>query len=85
VTARIAIIDGVTGAGKTTVIGLLASRFRDGPNRRDVIVIDEDKTLGAIMEQVRDPAWCANPTFEAVESTIAQLEAAALSTPLRPG
>jgi len=80
VTARIAIIDGVTGAGKTTVIGLLASLFRDSPNRHDVIVIDEDMTLGAIMDQVRDPAWRAHPTFEAIESTIAQLEAAALST-----
>ena len=70
---RIAIIDGVTGAGKSSVLRLLAEATRNG-NWGEVIVIDEDRTLGSIMDQYQTPEWQANPTFEAIESTIAFLE-----------
>jgi hypothetical protein len=75
---RIAIIDGVTGAGKTSALGLLETICRKGPWEK-VIVIDEDRTLGNIMDQFQDPAWRAAPTFEAIESTVAFLEQTAAS------
>jgi thymidylate kinase len=70
---KIAIIDGVTGAGKTSVLTLLAETYHKG-HWDEVVVIDEDRTLGNILDQYQNPNWRAKPTFEAIESTIAFLE-----------
>jgi thymidylate kinase len=70
---KIAIIDGVTGAGKTSVLTLLAENCHKG-HWDEVVVIDEDRTLGNILDQYQNPEWCANPTFEAIEATVAFLE-----------
>ena len=70
---KIAIIDGVTGAGKTSVVTLVAEICRSSC-WDEVLVIDEDRTLGNIMDQYQTPDWQANPTFEAIESTVMFLE-----------
>jgi thymidylate kinase len=65
----ILIIDGVTGAGKTSVLTELRSRM---PSTVEFIL--EDDTLGDLMEQIRDPLWRAQPTFAALDSVLQRLE-----------
>lgn len=66
--ARILILEGVTGAGKTSVISELCQLVAP-----DVEFIPEDDTLGDLMNQIRDPSWCAQPTFAALDSVLARL------------
>jgi hypothetical protein len=65
----ILIIDGVTGAGKTSVLTELRSRMAS-----TVEFIPEEDTLGDLMNQIRDPLWCAQPTFAALDSVLQRLE-----------
>jgi hypothetical protein len=34
----------------------------------DVEFIPEDDTLGDLINQIRDPGWCARPTFVELEN-----------------
>lgn len=65
----ILIIDGVTGAGKTSVVTELRSRM---PPTVEFIL--EDDTLGDLMDLIRDPLWRAQPTFAALDSVLLRLE-----------
>lgn len=62
----ILIIEGVTGAGKTSIIShlrhILPSQTR---------VIPEEETLGNVMSLVNDERWAAHPTFEHFERILA--------------
>lgn len=65
----ILIIEGVTGGGKTSVIKELR-RLIDV----SVSFIEEETTLGLIMDQIRDPEWMKNPEFDALASVMETLE-----------
>ncbi len=80
---RILIIEGVTGAGKSSVLRELRARIDASPEGAGTRYILEDETLGAIMEQERDPAWRAEPTFEALERVLERMERELAETPSR--
>lgn len=72
----ILIIEGVTGAGKSSVIGALGVSL---PRGAELII--EDETLGELMDQVRDPAWRARPRFDALEAVLERIERRADEAP----
>ncbi|MFL5348901.1 MAG: hypothetical protein ACJ8AT_29230 [Hyalangium sp.] len=80
---RILIIDGITGAGKSSVLKELRARIEALPEGADTHFIYEDDTLGQIMDQVKDPAWRARPTFEALEGTLQRMERELAASPAR--
>ncbi|MBN1205564.1 MAG: hypothetical protein JXB05_11650 [Myxococcaceae bacterium] len=80
---RILIIDGITGAGKSSVLRELRARLEASPEGAATHFIFEDDTLGQIMEQVRDPAWRASPTFEALEGVLDRMEQELAAVPAR--
>ena len=65
---RILLVDGVTGAGKSTVIARLRELLPG------VSIIPEEETLGDLMDLIQDPAWRAHPRFEALERIMTRLE-----------
>jgi hypothetical protein len=71
---RILILDGVTGAGKSSVLKELQARLEASSEAASVSVILEEETIGDLMQQVRDPAWQRCPTFEALDRVLRQLE-----------
>jgi hypothetical protein len=75
----ILILEGVTGAGKSSLLAELRPLLdaRISPN---VEFIPEDDTLGNLMTQIRDPDWCAHPTFAALCSVLTRLEEVASET-----
>ena len=80
---RILIIDGITGAGKSSVLRHLRARVEASPEGAATHFIPEDDTLGQLMDQVRDPAWRASPTFEALEAVLKRLERELAAEPAR--
>lgn len=74
------IVEGVTGAGKTSLIREIERQLREQGEPLPSIVLEDD-TLGDIMDQSRDPAWRRAPTFEALDATLDRIE----STSLREG
>jgi hypothetical protein len=66
---RILVVDGVTGAGKSSILAELRERL--DPN---IVFIPEEETLGDLTNQIRDPAWREQPTFEALESVLSRVE-----------
>jgi hypothetical protein len=74
----ILIVDGVTGAGKTSVLGELRRQWSG-----DIEFIEESNTLGDLMNQIRDPVWRANPTFEALDTVLARLDRTLAAEPQR--
>jgi hypothetical protein len=77
-TPPVLIVDGVTGAGKTSVIAELRRRLP-----AEVEFIPEDDTLGDLMDQIRDEAWRAQPVFPALEGVLTRLEKALAENPQR--
>ena len=71
---RILLLDGVTGAGKSSVLKELQARLDASSEAAPVSVIFEDETFGEFMEQLRDPDWQRRPTFEALDRVLRQLE-----------
>lgn len=82
-TKRILIIDGITGAGKSSVLREVRARIEASPQGPSTRFIFEDDTLGDIMNQVRDPTWRAAPTFEALERILSELERELAANPFR--
>jgi predicted ATPase len=80
---RILIIDGITGAGKSSVLRELRARIEASPEGAATRFIFEDDTLGQIMDQVRDPGWLASPTFEALEGVLDRMEQELSTEPAR--
>jgi hypothetical protein len=76
---RILIVDGVTGTGKSSVLVELRKRLP-----REVEFIPEEDTLGDLMDQIRDPVWRAQPSFEALEAALVRLERDSPGDPRRP-
>lgn len=66
--ARILLVDGVTGAGKSTVIRHLSAIVPSA------IVVPEEETLGDLMDLIRDASWRAAPRFLALERVMDRLE-----------
>jgi hypothetical protein len=76
---RLVVIEGVTGAGKSRTIAALREwGMRAG---QPVQVIDEDVTLGSFLDDVRTPAWQAQPAFPGLDAGLAALEAARRADP----
>jgi hypothetical protein len=75
--SQIVIIEGVTGAGKSSVIAELQTRLTDKYQSIQFRLILEEETLGDLMEQYRDPVWRANPHFASLESVLSGLESGA--------
>jgi thymidylate kinase len=65
---RVLIVEGVTGAGKSSVLAELRRRLDDTE------FVMEEETLGDLMNQVRHTAWRQQPTFEALESVLTRVE-----------
>jgi hypothetical protein len=70
------ILEGVTGAGKTSVLAELRERLDQA-----VVFISEEETLGNLMHQIRDPEWREQPSFEALESVLRRVEREAPGRP----
>jgi len=79
---RILIIDGITGAGKSSVLREVRARLEAGPGPMPQVILEEE-TLGQIMEQVREPAWREAPTFEALERVLDTMERQLAEAPAR--
>lgn len=77
--SRILILEGVTGAGKSSTLKELTARL----DASAVRFIFEDDTLGDLMENVRDPAWQSRPTFAALDRVLEELEADFVRYPAR--
>jgi chloramphenicol 3-O-phosphotransferase len=75
---RLLVLEGVTGAGKSSLLGALGPRLPHGAQ-----LVPEDDTLGDLMDQVRDPAWRAHPHFDALERVLDQVEHALAADPER--
>ncbi|MCG5055964.1 MAG: chloramphenicol phosphotransferase CPT family protein [Myxococcales bacterium] len=67
--SSVLILEGVTGAGKTSVLRAMESCFSHRPS-----LIPEEDTLGDLMNQVRNPAWRERPRFEALDAVLARIE-----------
>jgi hypothetical protein len=74
----ILILDGVTGAGKTSIIGEIIGRLSG-----NLEIVYEDDTLGDLMDQIRDPSWLAAPRFDHLEATLSRVEASLVADPDR--
>jgi predicted ATPase len=71
---RILIIDGITGAGKSSVLREVRTRLEASPEGSETHFIFEEETIGELMTQVKDPTWRAAPTFEALERVLDRME-----------
>jgi thymidylate kinase len=80
---RVLIIDGITGAGKSSVLREMRKRMAESSEGHATHFISEDETLGEIMNQVRDPAWRATPTFEALQDVLDRVEQELAMDPAR--
>lgn len=81
--SRILVVDGVTGAGKSSVLRALRSVLDVSPHGALTEFIYEDDTLGDIMDQVRDPEWRKAPSFGALEAIITRVEKELAAVPSR--
>jgi thymidylate kinase len=68
--AGVLIVEGVTGAGKSSLIRALQAACPGSPGAIGLRVIDEDATLGKLMSDVSTPAWRASPTFPALDAAL---------------
>ncbi len=73
---KILIIEGVTGAGKTSVISALRSLLPPA-----TIYIAEEETLGNIMNDLKDKRWREQPTFNALERVLKKVQEYYTSNP----
>jgi len=81
--SRVLVVDGVTGAGKSSVLRALRSLLDASTHGPLTEFIYEDDTLGDIMDQVRDPDWRKAPSFEALEAVVTRVEKALAAVPSR--
>jgi predicted ATPase len=81
--SRVLVVDGVTGAGKSSVLRALRSFLDVSPRGPLTEFIYEDDTLGDIMDQVRDPEWRKAPSFDALEAVVMRVEKALAAVPSR--
>jgi len=81
--SRILVVDGVTGAGKSSVLRALRSVLDVSPRGALTEFIYEDDTLGDIMDQVRDPEWRKAPSFGALEAVLTRVERELAAVPSR--
>lgn len=68
---RIVVIEGVTGAGKSQLIRALSALNRDGNVR--TAVIEEDTTLGTLLEDLNLAQWRASPRFPSYDAVLASI------------
>lgn len=71
---RIVIIEGVAGAGKSTIVREIESWFDSAQERGRLKVFLEDETVGDIVSLVSDPGWQEHPHFETLDRVIRELE-----------
>lgn len=69
----ILVVEGVTGAGKSRLIAAFQEAALQAAPRQKVVVIDEARTLGAIMDDVRTPSWREAPSFPALDACLAEV------------
>lgn len=63
------VMEGVTGAGKTSTIAAMRARCDTEGTRLEVV--DEDVTLGTFLDDVRDPQWRRQPRFPGLDAGLA--------------